>query len=698
MSNKPGLSSDNGIWMPVFSVLFIGFLWLLAASLWQGGWPLFGSVWLAYFRVALIVIGTVGLISPLKKGAVEFLATLGVYFAVAWIFAANTFGSWRTGVLDLACATVAGVVTVLFMTWLARRRDPKAKSWRQVSPPGLANLDTVAWVVLAWALVSLMSSWLARPLPTDPDRFAKLAARDSIVPQEAQRWKELRIGLALSGGGYRAAVFHSGVLQALEDLGIQVNNLSTVSGGSIIGAYYAVGGDPKDFVEAVRSRRLDLKRRLMLMHNAVRLPFPLKVPSIAVELFPLYRFDRLDVQRNLLQGALFEGAKLQGGVESGEPPLGQPRLMIAATDLTYGFQVGLLPDGMLKLGEGMGGQGVYRGEIFEPERHWSLADRVAVSGAFPLAFPARPFRVRVMPTSATGRGIRELLLVDGGIRDNLGIDLLRAADRSAELVTDGSAFENEFMPPEWNLDAMLISNGGAVLGVQETPINSASALPRTFEIAGIQAESLPLSRDPCEQLHEARLLPTFSPSRMMLSPDLQFNLKNDSNKRAILEREWSLSFDPVRYPETVLRRIVERVPDASRAEAAEVLESFLSKWGEHQTRDRRWSRSFRFALTSSACEAPTKNSASAPNSLLPGSCEAVVLRKIVREAVMLDLDLFRTASTLDDRLPRETIDSLERLGQTLVYLQWYRLQRHLDSALECRGSGIEPAAGASESS
>jgi NTE family protein len=47
-----------------------------------------------------------------------------------------------------------------------------------------------------------------------------------------------RIGLALSGGGYRAAVFHLGTLQKLEELKIlsKVDVISTISGGSITGA------------------------------------------------------------------------------------------------------------------------------------------------------------------------------------------------------------------------------------------------------------------------------------------------------------------------------------------------------------------------------------------------------------------------------------------------------------------------------
>ena len=44
-----------------------------------------------------------------------------------------------------------------------------------------------------------------------------------------------KIGLALSGGGFRASFFHLGVIKRLEELGLmeKVDKVSTVSGGSI---------------------------------------------------------------------------------------------------------------------------------------------------------------------------------------------------------------------------------------------------------------------------------------------------------------------------------------------------------------------------------------------------------------------------------------------------------------------------------
>lgn len=57
--------------------------------------------------------------------------------------------------------------------------------------------------------------------------------------------KSFKFGLALSGGGSRAAAFHLGCMRALNDRGIldQVLTLSTVSGGSVIGALWAYSDD-----------------------------------------------------------------------------------------------------------------------------------------------------------------------------------------------------------------------------------------------------------------------------------------------------------------------------------------------------------------------------------------------------------------------------------------------------------------------
>ena len=63
-----------------------------------------------------------------------------------------------------------------------------------------------------------------------------------------------RFGLALSGGGFRAVLYHLGLVRFLRDAGIlsRVTHISSVSGGSVIGAHLALNwdrynGSPNEF-------------------------------------------------------------------------------------------------------------------------------------------------------------------------------------------------------------------------------------------------------------------------------------------------------------------------------------------------------------------------------------------------------------------------------------------------------------------
>ena len=67
-----------------------------------------------------------------------------------------------------------------------------------------------------------------------------------------------KIGLALSGGGYRAAAYHIGALRALYKLGVldKVDVISSVSGGSIIAACYALHDDDYESFEKAFSEKI----------------------------------------------------------------------------------------------------------------------------------------------------------------------------------------------------------------------------------------------------------------------------------------------------------------------------------------------------------------------------------------------------------------------------------------------------------
>lgn len=67
--------------------------------------------------------------------------------------------------------------------------------------------------------------------------MGRLAGAETLAAASSLRGK---VGMALSGGGFRAALFHLGVLARLAEMGVlrSVEVLSTVSGGSIVGSHY----------------------------------------------------------------------------------------------------------------------------------------------------------------------------------------------------------------------------------------------------------------------------------------------------------------------------------------------------------------------------------------------------------------------------------------------------------------------------
>jgi NTE family protein len=83
--------------------------------------------------------------------------------------------------------------------------------------------------------------------------FASALAVSAI---EDRRQQTSKLGLALSGGGFRAAFFHIGVLAQMADQGLlrHVEVISTVSGGSIIGALYYL--HVKRLLEAKRDKEV----------------------------------------------------------------------------------------------------------------------------------------------------------------------------------------------------------------------------------------------------------------------------------------------------------------------------------------------------------------------------------------------------------------------------------------------------------
>lgn len=251
----------------------------------------------------------------------------------------------------------------------------------------------------------------------------------------------LTMGLALSGGGSRAIAFHLGCLRALHDLGVlsQVKILSTVSGGSVIGALYSAFDEPFcDFEERVRvmlesglaSPTLKVAVTTMegmkasacflfiacadIVHAAVSSllwltslllpPQARKGWRIGDKAVSIRRAaSRTTIFRRAVDATLFNGAPL---VVNGQ---GKPRLVINAAELRTGSAFYFSPDesGSWRLGK-------------LAKTDLTYADAVTASAAYPLFLPALdlnwPFNKR-----DGSRRMERILLTDGGVYDNLGL-------------------------------------------------------------------------------------------------------------------------------------------------------------------------------------------------------------------------------------------------------------------------------------
>src|SRR3974390_882991 len=91
-----------------------------------------------------------------------------------------------------------------------------------------------------------------------------------------------RFGLALSGGGFRAALYHLGLIRFLRDAGIlpRVTHISSVSGGSIVAAHMVLNwdrynGSPNEF-DAAASELLSFMS--LDVRNRITRLFPLSLP------------------------------------------------------------------------------------------------------------------------------------------------------------------------------------------------------------------------------------------------------------------------------------------------------------------------------------------------------------------------------------------------------------------------------------
>ena len=201
-----------------------------------------------------------------------------------------------------------------------------------------------------------------------------------------------KIGLCLSGGGSRAMAFHLGCLRAMHKHGIlsKVQLISTVSGGSVIGAMYAYSNDSFEEFTARVTQQLASgfqQDRFFDIHESITAFIPFKVDEL-VEVFD---------EKKLYQGKKLS-AETRDGIE----------IVINACELSthtaFRFSNKIISNWML---------GKASAESV------SVAEAVAISAAHPLFFRTMNRKFRF--TKDGVRREKKVFLTDGGVYENLGI-------------------------------------------------------------------------------------------------------------------------------------------------------------------------------------------------------------------------------------------------------------------------------------
>src|SRR4051812_32800005 len=114
-----------------------------------------------------------------------------------------------------------------------------------------------------------------------------------------------KIGLALSGGGFRGTLYHLGVIRFLRDAGIlsSISHITSVSGGSILAAHLVqnwdrYNGSEQEFDEVagelLKFVQLDVRNRIVRR-------FPFVVFGHALRWIFRRPFDRMLTRTGLLE-------------------------------------------------------------------------------------------------------------------------------------------------------------------------------------------------------------------------------------------------------------------------------------------------------------------------------------------------------------------------------------------------------------
>jgi predicted acylesterase/phospholipase RssA len=245
------------------------------------------------------------------------------------------------------------------------------------------------------------------------------------------------LGLALSGGGSRAAAFHRGMLQAVHELELieLVDRVSTVSGGSVFGAAWM----------AARAKRVADETFLEELKGVLRRGFI--VPAIAnprVLLMALPGYTRTH-----RVGETFDRLLLRGLTLAELPD--KPLLVLNSAVLNHAQVARFSRFGLSCIDVGSDGK---TGSLphFPLAPHIKLGFPTAASAAFPFGLPPLELQRRDIGDARFIQalaGLESLHLTDGGVLENLGVQtLLRSRTFGARhvIVSDAGIRETPWKP------------------------------------------------------------------------------------------------------------------------------------------------------------------------------------------------------------------------------------------------------------
>jgi predicted acylesterase/phospholipase RssA len=230
-----------------------------------------------------------------------------------------------------------------------------------------------------------------------------------------------KIGLALSGGGFRGTFYHLGVIRFLRDVGIlkDVTHITSVSGGSILAAHIVLNwerynGSDEEFGKAAQEltdfAQLDVRNRIVRR-------LPMLVFGQVMRWITRKPLDRTWTRTGLLER--YYRDYLYGDTCLYELPR-RPELHILTTNLSEGCIGSFTRTGLIM-------ERRRAGDMEEFERVTvclaTVPLAVAASSAFPGFFP--PLTVQTSEIGARKSAFPVLTFTDGGVFDNLGVRAFR---------------------------------------------------------------------------------------------------------------------------------------------------------------------------------------------------------------------------------------------------------------------------------